>query len=358
MANFSSYKTDDGKKRYLAVVRIKGFKRTSQAFDTERDAEEWANKIEAELRGRRDRGGAREDITTLTIADLATAYLKDPKVQQLRTFEGIESMLGAWVNKYGKDRVRRFGYLQIVAMRDELLGQGLKPARVNRYLSAMRKCWNWGKPHYVETSWPQKIMLEEPKPEAINEHYGTSHATVADVHAVIAACDTVSEPLGTLVRFLIGTGARLSDALAVQWRDVDTKSGTVTVRGQKTQSPQRIAMLSPALEAIERAGKIKHLGGRVFWQFEHRMSMRSLWTNARKQFPEGLRKLRLHDCRHLCASFLAAAGASNVELMSQLGHKSLSMVARYAHLAGGHRGVAHDRADEAFNSPPVRSEHG
>ena len=352
MANFEDYRTEDGRKRVLAVIRIKGFKRTSRAFDSLRDAKEWAQATERDLRGLRDRGGARADVTTLTVARLAAAYLKDPKVRQLRTIDGIESMIGAWVDEYGSERVRGFGYLQIVAFRDKLLGKGLKPARANRYLSAMRKCWNWGNPHFVQTPWPQKIMLEEPKPEAINEHYGTSEATIADVQAVIEATDAISQPLGNLVRFLIGTGARLSDALAVTWRDIDSKAGSVALRGGKPQRPQRVAMLAPAIDALARSGKVKHITARrVFWQFKDRAALRSPWIRARATFPEGLRKLRLHDCRHLCASFLAAAGASHVELAAQLGHSTLVMVKRYAHLSGGHRGAAHDKMDAAFNAP-------
>jgi integrase len=353
MANFQDYRTNDGKKRFLAVITLKGFKRTSRAFGSLRDAKEWAEATERDLRGLRDRGGARADVTTLTIAELAVAYLADAKVRQLRTIDGIEAMIAAWVDEYGTERVRGFGYLQIVAFRDKLLGTGLKPARVNRYVSAMRKCWNWGNPHYVQTPWPQKIMLEEPKPEAINEHYGTSEATVADVHAVIAATDAVSQPLGNLVRFLIGTGARLSDALAITWRDVDTKAGTVTIRGQKTQRPQRVAMLAPAVEALARMDKVKHINARLFWQFEDRSAARSPWLRARANFPEKMTKLRLHDCRHLCASFLAAAGASHVELAAQLGHATLAMVRRYSHLAGGHRGAAHDKLDAAFKAVPA-----
>jgi integrase len=214
----------------------------------------------------------------------------------------------------------------------------------------MRRCWNWGSPHYTQTVWPQKIMLEEPKPEAVNERYGTSEATVADVMAIIDASDAISEPLGNLVRFLVGTGARLTDALAVRWRDIDAKGGTVAIRGQKSQRPMRVAMLSLAVDALARAGKVKHVSGRVFWQFEDRMAPRSPWSRGRKNFPENMRQLRLHDCRHLCASFLAAAGASHVELAAQLGHSTLEMVKRYSHLAGGHRGTAHDKLDAAFTA--------
>jgi integrase len=280
-----------------------------------------------------------------------TAYLKDPTVRQLRSVDGLDAMLAAWVDDYGTTRLRAFGYLQIVAMRDTLLGSGLKPARANRYLSAMRRAWNWGSPHYVQTPWPKGVMLTEPKPEAVNEHYGTAEAGIDDVHAVIAASDAIDATLGNLVRFLIGTGARLTDALAVTWRDIDAKAGTVAIKGKKTQRPQRVAMLAPAVDAIARAGAVKNIkDARVFWQYEHRMSMRSQWTRARVKFPQAMTRLRLHDCRHLCASFLAAAGASHVELAAQLGHSTLTMVKRYSHLAGGHRGVAHDKMDAAFNA--------
>jgi integrase len=350
MANFQDYRTNEGKKRVLAVVRIKGFKRTSKAFDSLRDAKDWANATEKELVGLRDRGGARADITTLTVEDLAKAYLADPKVKQRRSFDGIEQLIAAWVDEYGATKLRGFGYLQIVAFRDKLLGTGLSPARVNRYVSQMRRCWNWGNPNYLQAPWPQKIMLEEREPEEINDFYGTSEATVADIHAVIAATDARSEPLGTLVRFLIGAGVRLSQALAVRWQDIDVKAGSVSIKGQKRARPRRIAMLAPALEALERARKVKHVSGSVFWQFKDRKAMRWDWVCARKTFPEKLQKLRLHDCRHLCASFLATQGASHVELAAQLGHSTLVMVKRYAHLAGGHRGAAHDKLDAAFNA--------
>src|ERR1035438_3180750 len=99
MANFEDYRTDTGKKRVLAVVRIKGFKRTSKAFDSLRDAKDWAQTTERELRGLRDRGGARADITTITIADLSAAFLRDPKVQQRRTYDGQKYLIAAWVDE-------------------------------------------------------------------------------------------------------------------------------------------------------------------------------------------------------------------------------------------------------------------
>ena len=361
MANFRSYKTDDGEKRVLAVVRIKGFNPVRKAFGSKRDAAEWAEDTEKELRAQRERGGARPDLGTLSVRQLIESFLADPKAKQRRYHAELTLILAAWSDEYGEDRVRGFGRLQVVAFRDARLASGLSPARTNRYLSAMRRAWNWGVENgFAVGVWPQKVMLEEPKPEALLEKYGIANATLEDVGAVIAACDATSVALGDLVRFLIGTGARLSDALGVHWPSVDLKNRDVMIRGEKTKKPQRIAMLAPAVDALERqsAARVRELRGRVFWQVKNRHAASYLFSKARAAFPEQLHHMRLHDCRHLCASFLASQGASHVELAAQLGHSTLLMVKRYSHLGAGHRGAAHDKFDVAFdkqqNKPAAR----
>ena len=45
---------------------------------------------------------------------------------------------------------------------------------------------------------------------------------------------------------------------------------------------------------------------------------------------------RFHDSRHSTASYLAMNGASLVEIADVLGHKTLQMVKRYAHLSESH----------------------
>ena len=46
--------------------------------------------------------------------------------------------------------------------------------------------------------------------------------------------------------------------------------------------------------------------------------------------------LRFHDLRHTAASYLAMSGATAIELAAVLGHKTLQMVKRYAHLSDTH----------------------
>jgi integrase len=64
------------------------------------------------------------------------------------------------------------------------------------------------------------------------------------------------------------------------------------------------------------------------------LDIRYAWAQALQT--AGITDCRFHDLRHSCASYLAMSGASLVEIAAVLGHKTLQMVQRYAHLSDAH----------------------
>ena len=62
----------------------------------------------------------------------------------------------------------------------------------------------------------------------------------------------------------------------------------------------------------------------------------------------GLEDFRFHDLRHTAASYLAMSGASLAEIAEILGHKTLSMVQRYAHLSEAHTSKVVERMSNKF----------
>jgi integrase len=77
--------------------------------------------------------------------------------------------------------------------------------------------------------------------------------------------------------------------------------------------------------------------------------LRKAWVSALEA--AGIEKFRFHDLRHSCASYLAMNGASQVEIAHILGHKTLSMVKRYAHLSEGHTSKVVAKMNEAIFNP-------
>jgi integrase len=69
------------------------------------------------------------------------------------------------------------------------------------------------------------------------------------------------------------------------------------------------------------------------------------WTTALRRAE--INNFRFHDLRHTCASYLAMSGASLLEIADVLGHKTLQMVQRYAHLTEQHTQSIVERMNRA-----------
>lgn len=82
-----------------------------------------------------------------------------------------------------------------------------------------------------------------------------------------------------------------------------------------------------------------------------RADIRSAWENARNK--AGLDNFRFQDLRHSTASYLAMKGASLVEIADVLGHRTLQMVRRYAHLYESHvKGLRDGLSEDMFRQSP------
>ena len=62
----------------------------------------------------------------------------------------------------------------------------------------------------------------------------------------------------------------------------------------------------------------------------------------------GLVDFRFHDLRHTAASYLAMTGATTNEIAEILGHKTLDMVKRYAHLTTSHSAKVLERMQDNY----------
>jgi len=99
-----------------------------------------------------------------------------------------------------------------------------------------------------------------------------------------------SPQLGALALFMFVTGARVSEALRVQWDDLDFKARTVVIRKTKI-SEGRIAHLPvPLITALANIPKVQ---GRPVFLYRSRNNCYRVWDTAVKR--AGLKRLTFHS---------------------------------------------------------------
>jgi len=76
-------------------------------------------------------------------------------------------------------------------------------------------------------------------------------------------------------------------------------------------------------------------------------------TSVKVAVINGIQDFHFHDLRHTFASHLIMAGVDITTVKELLGHKTLTMTLRYAHLAPSHKVKAVDVLDNTLNGKPT-----
>jgi integrase len=166
------------------------------------------------------------------------------------------------------------------------------------------------------------------------------------------------------LRFLLLTGWRKSEALALCWPDVDRKQGTVTLSETKTGRSVRY-LSSHAIEVLEGMRPYRRLGNPCVFPGavtgKPYANLTRIWDVVRHE--AGVPDVRLHDLRHSFATFAASAGQDLSLIGSLLGHRDVATTARYTHLFPERqqhaaevtgRAVAAALASKAVGASPVQ----
>jgi integrase len=154
-----------------------------------------------------------------------------------------------------------------------------------------------------------------------------------------------------LIRLLLGTGLRRSEALTLTWGDVDFERRFVGIRGEvaKDKEFRAVPLTDDALEALKLWHAQSAKTDPEDWVFpgvqgERIKRVDKAWGEVLKA--AGIADFRLHDCRHDYASRLVQAGVGLYEVSKLLGHADLEMTQRYAHLAHDHLRAAVEKLNQ------------
>ena len=156
---------------------------------------------------------------------------------------------------------------------------------------------------------------------------------------LLKTCKESSNPyLYPVVVLALSTGMRSGEIMGLTWDRVDLGNGRAILDETKNGERRGVPITGHVLELLKELNRIRRIDSKLLFPARQNpqkpMDLRSPWETALKAAE--IRDFRFHDLRHSAASYLAMNGASLAEIADILGHKTLQMVKRYAHLSEGH----------------------
>lgn len=144
-----------------------------------------------------------------------------------------------------------------------------------------------------------------------------------------------TEHLRLFMQLALHTGCRKNELLTLAWTDIDDARALLKLRAENTKGakPRSIPLNRRAMEAVEALKRLRVAG--VSWVFSkpNGSRIKTIYWHFKKALQAaGIEDFRVHDLRHTFASWLVSEGVELIKVRDLLGHSSIKMTERYAHL--------------------------
>lgn len=317
--------------RYQAVVRLGGHPPQYGSFRTKTEAKEWATSIEDAIN--KDEHIPNREAKRRTVSEVLERY-RQSELSKKRDKVNVERYLNFWIARIGNLKLTRVTRPLIIEIRDEMLADK-SPATVNRYLATLRHafrlaCTDWG---WLNTNPVQHVILTEPRGRV-------RHLSDDEIKALLASAKESEHPhLYVIVLIALTTGARRGEIASLRWKDVDLSTRRAILHETKNDERRTLAIVPQVVDELKKLRKVRRIDDDLIFANLNNGGRR--YSAVEKSWQIAIDKaqlddFRFHDLRHTFASRMAMDGRTLAEIASALGHKTLAMVQRYAHLTDSH----------------------
>jgi len=336
--------------KYNVQVRREGHPALTGTFPTRTEAKKWATKIEDDINQGKHYGFSR----VRTVADAVDAF-KASKTT-IKAADDRNRHLDWWREAFGNRKLFHFNGDVVEQGREQLAAENIernpkKPVRhrspqtVRHYLMSLSACMDYAK---RKKRWIEKNPVSDIDAPPVSP--GRIRWLAADERKrLLAACNKSGNPdLGLVVRIALASGARQAEILHLRWRMIDLSRECAFLPTSKTGEPRVMPLPGAVTDALRARAKVRSIGSDlVFPSPEDPNRPRNIWQAwdvARKlaKLPD----FRFHDLRHTAATEMLRAGVDSRIVATVLGHPSMNMMRRYAHVAPELVVVAAKKAQE------------
>jgi integrase len=264
-------------------------------------------------------------------------YHEHNRTRGLRTHAGREAHGKLLVEVLGADRsLASLVPLDVERVRKRLRDDEAAPATCNRYLATIKHFARWAEE--IDGTMPGDVASRLRKVRPMREPPGRVRYVKADEEGAFASLTGWLRPIVDAARV---SGMRLSELTSLRWNQIDFVAASIDL-GRTKNGKRRVIPVTPALATVLAGIPRGQASAYVFpvperttrARGDEETRRRDAASDAFRDWREarGLADLRLHDMRHDFATRVRRAGEGLDVVAALLGHSSLQMSARYAHL--------------------------
>lgn len=345
-----------------------------------------------------------ERIYAKRLTDIQESRFQErPRPEGKTLFSELEEKYRAWAERqkgirqkkgFLKQLLAAFGNLQLRAFttqlvegyQSKLLAKRKKPATVNRYVACLKhmftKADEW---ELIDDDMLKRVRRVKLLKE---NNRRLRYLSKVECAALLDACDQHLKPI---VITALNTGMRRGEILGLEWnRHVDLRHGFILLDQTKNGERREIPINQTLRSALQ--GLVRHIKSPyVFTDMEGRgfkevkksfrtACKRAVIERCPKCSYEGrktdletpgncplcgtqmvrrcIEDFRFHDLRHTAASHMIMSGVDIVTVKEILGHKTMTMTLRYAHLAPSHKKKAVEALENGYILVTVEKNQG
>jgi integrase len=276
-----------------------------------------------------------------------SAKTKEVFIEQLRREFGSVKLSNISLSAVEVWQVRRLTEERPSIIQGGVNRPPVKPATVNRTLGCLKhmftKALDW---EMITEDVFKRIKKAKMTPE---NNRRLRYLSFEESAALLNSCDKHLKPIVTLA---LNTGCRRGEILGLTWDRVDLKHGFILLDDTKSGKRREIPINANVRAVLQ--GIVRRLDSPFVFVNPETVKERppvkegskkrpasGRYFDVKKSFTTACRKAKLqdfhfHDLRHTFASQLVMNGVDITTVSRLLGHATLTMTLRYAHLAPDH----------------------
>lgn len=337
-------KSKDGTVSYRAVYYEGRCKVAAKTFARKFDARKWLEEMEA-----RSRSGIKGELSFTEAVEIWLNHAQG-KLD--------ENTLAVRVQRLRKVIVPFFGNVPLADVTPERIDRFMlelrkrdrirKNTTINDYLKSLSAVFGFFvKRRYIMAN--PALVVDRLKEDVFTVNYMSFEEKVRFLAYANQKYLGKERWVYVLYLTLLSTGLRWSECAALQWDAIDWEQGLLTIRRTYCKATYKVR------ERVK-SGRARYVGinSELFPELKSLLQRRGAQSllifpsqNGSVLIPEnfkrdhfnrdlkacGLRHFRIHDMRHTFASHFVMLGGNVYKLQTLLGHGSMRMTERYAHLA-------------------------